>query len=215
MARSKYKKHETEFSDAASALEADSASAGVDSRPEPSRSAKKRDSDAMKALGMSLAELGTSQLQDLKLSDALFKAITDYQRITSNSAKRRQRGFIGGLLRDDATEAKAIEARYTALTQHDADAKRVHHQLEDWRERLIADDSALTEFLNEYGTNTKSAEHSSESEQKEPEQEESGQMVSAQELRTMIRRARTAKDEAQRKKATKALYRKLAHIAQA
>ena len=210
MARSKYKKHETEFSDAASALEADSASAGVDPRLEPSRSAKKRDSDAMKALGMSLAELSTSQLQDLELSDALFKAITDYQRITSNSAKRRQRGFIGGLLRDDATEAKAIEARYTALTQHDADAKRIHHQLEDWRERLIADDSALTEFLNEYGTSPKSAEHSSE-----PEQEESGQKVSAQELRTMIRRARTAKDEAQRKKATKALYRKLAHIAQA
>ena len=213
MARSKYKKQETEFSDAALALDADSTSAGVTPHLEPSRSAKKRDSDAMKALGMNLAELSPRQLQDLELSDALFKAITDYQRITSNSAKRRQRGFIGGLLRDDAAEAKAIEARYTALTQHDADAKRVHHQLENWRERLIADDSALTEFLDEYGTNAKGADRSAG--ENVHGQEQSEQKVSAQELRTMIRRARTAKDEAQRKKATKALYRKLANIAQA
>jgi len=142
----------------------------------------------MKALGMKLAQLSPGQLKDLQLSDALFKAITDYQRITSNSAKRRQRGFIGGLLREDPEVASAIEARFVALTQHDADAKRAHHQLEQWRERLIADDSALTDFLNDWPDS------------------------SAQELRTLIRRVRSAKDEAQRKKATKLLYRKLASI---
>jgi len=136
----------------------------------------------------------------MDLGEPLFKAITDFQRITSNSAKRRQRGFIGGLLRDEPDAAKAIEARFTAMTQHDADAKRVHHQLEEWRERLIEDDSALTDFLNQLKSDANNdSEHRPE--------------VSAQELRAMIRRVRTAKDEAQRKKATKLLYRKLSSLA--
>jgi len=183
MARSKYKKHETDFLSAEADLRSE------DSQETVSRSAKKRESEAMKALGMKLAELSVRQLKDLDLSDALFKAITDYQRITSNSAKRRQRGFIGGLLRDEPDTAAAIETRFIAITQHDADAKRLHHRLEEWRDRLIEDDSALTDFLNEL-----------------PAQD------SAQELRTLIRRVRTAKDEAQRKKATKILYRKLASL---
>ncbi len=149
----------------------------------------------MKALGMKLAELSPQQLKTMELGETLFNAITAYQGITSNSAKRRQRGYIGGLLREDPDAASAIEARFTAITQHDADAKRVHHQLEEWRERLIADDSALTEFLD-----------------LQAKTDGAGQEISAQELRTMIRRVRTAKDDAQRKKATKLLYRRLASI---
>ena len=180
MARSKYTKQDAEPADS------DSPDTDV-----VSRSARKRESDALKALGMELAELSTRQLQDMELSEALYKAITDYQRITSNSAKRRQRGFIGGLLRGDTDEAEAIRARYTALTQHDADAKRLHHDLENWRDRLIESDEVLTEYLNVNAG------------------------APAQELRLMIRRVRKARDEAQRKKATKILYRKLASIAQA
>ena len=156
-----------------------------------SKSAKKRGADELKALGMQLAELSASQLKELELSEKLTTAVTTYQRITSNSAKRRQRQFIGALLRSDPDEAEAIKARYLAMTEHDADAKRVHHGLENWRERLIAEDAALTDFLDEYTG------------------------ASAQELRVFIRRARTAKDDSQRKLATRALYRKLADIAQA
>jgi len=194
MARSKYKKHEADIPPA----ETDTPE--VSQAQEPvSRSARKRESDAMKALGMKLAELSVRQLKDMELGEPLFNAITDYQRITSNSAKRRQRGFIGGLLRDEPDGAEAIQMRFKAITQHDADAKRVHHQLEEWRERLIEDDSALTDFLNQFNNDTGTdSEHRSE--------------ISVQELRTMIRRVRTAKDEAQRKKATKLLYRKLSSL---
>lgn len=190
MARSKYKKHEAD-----SSLEEQFVS----------RSAKKRESDAMKALGMKLAELSVQQLKAMELGETLFNAVTAYQSITSNSAKRRQRGYIGGLLREDPDAANAIEARFTAITQHDADAKRVHHQLEEWRERLIADDSALTDFLDllskDDGAKNGGAKANGE-----------GQEISAQELRTLIRRVRTAKDDAQRKKATKLLYRRIASI---
>ena len=178
MARSKYKKHEAD----SSPEEAPTENSAVTAEEFVSRSAKKRESDAMKALGMKLAELSPQQLKTMELGETLFNAITAYQGITSNSAKRRQRGYIGGLLREDPDAASAIEARFTAITQHDADAKRVHHQLEEWRERLIADDSALTEFLD-----------------LQAKTDGAGQEISAQELRTMIRRVRTAKDDAQRK----------------
>ncbi len=200
MARSKYTKHKFTVDDP----DTDSVESSADDFV--SRSAKKRESDAMKALGMELAELSPRQLQELNLGEALYKAITDYQRITSNSAKRRQRGFVGGLLRNDLAEAQAIKERYAALTQHDADAKRVHHELEDWRERLIASDDALTEFLHKYAT---SVEHRPDRTMDEQA------VIPAQELRTMIRRVRSARDDAQRKKATRVLYRKLSSIAQA
>ena len=191
MARSKYKKNDPEFAqppaDPRNAVTNPSENSGDEERL-ASRSAKKRESDALKALGMQLAELSPRALAELDISEKLFKAITHYQSITSNSAKRRQRGYIGGLLREDPDEAKAIEKRYVAATQHDANAKRLHLELENWRERLIAEDSALTEFLTEQ------------------------RQSSAQELRLLIRRVRSAKDEAQRKKATRALYRKLASI---
>lgn len=177
--------------DAANLTEEEFIAAAAAEEAHNSKSAKKRDSDELKALGMQLAELSANQLKELELPEKLNTAVTTYQRITSNSAKRRQRQFIAGVLRGDPDEASAIKARYLAMTEHDADAKRVHHGLENWRERLIADDAALTEFLDEY----------------------SG--ASAQELRVFIRRARTAKDDAQRKKATRALYRKLSDIAQA
>jgi len=155
-----------------------------------SKSARKREADALKALGMQLAELSPSRLIELDLPEQLTTAITTYQKITSNSAKRRQRQFIGGLLRNDTDAADAIRARYLAITEHDADAKRIHHGLENWRERLIADDQTLTEFLHEFPR------------------------ASAQELRVLIRRARSAKDAKQKKLATRALYRKLADITQ-
>lgn len=177
--------------DAANLTEEEFKAAAAAEEAHNSKSAKKREADALKALGMQLAELSSSQLEELELPEKLATAVTAYQKITSNSAKRRQRQFIGGLLRNDSEEADAIRARYLALTEHDADAKRVHHALENWRERLIADDGALTEFLNENSA------------------------ASAQELRVLIRRARSAKDDKQRKLATRALYRKLADIVQA
>ena len=157
-----------------------------------SKSARKRDAEALKALGMQLAELSPKQLADMALDDVLLQAILDYQRITSNGARRRQRGFIGGLLRDaDETAVEAIRARFALLTEHDAHARREHHELESWRDQLILEDGALTDFLNAH-----------------PE-------GSAQELRHLIRRVRTAKNDDQRKLAARTLYRKLADIVQA
>ncbi len=164
----------------------------TDTADDQSKSARKRNADAMKKLGLQLAELSAKQLSDMELPERLHKAITDYQRITSNGARRRQRGFMGSLLRDAGSEEVArIQARHSLLTEHDAHSKRIHHDLEIWRERLIDDDAALTEFLDQHpGT-------------------------AAQELRTVIRRARTARNEDQRKIATRALYRKLSDIVQA
>ena len=66
---------------------------------EPSKSARKRDAQRLKALGQQLAELNDEQRAALPLPETLAKAIADYRRITAHEAKRRQGQYIGRLMR--------------------------------------------------------------------------------------------------------------------
>jgi len=116
----------------------------------PSKSARKRDAQSKKALGVRLAELNDEQRSTLPLPDALAQAITDYRRITSNEAKRRQAQFIGSLMR--AIDTAPIERALDDLNRASAQARYAHHETERWRERLIADDAALTEYLSAFPT---------------------------------------------------------------
>ena len=161
-----------------------------------SKSARKREAEALKDFAMQLAALSERQLGELALNEKLRAGIDDYRRIRSNGARRRQRQYLGGLLRAlDADTLATLKEQYARATEHDAHAKREHHALEQWRERLIDDDSALTDFLDTYP------------------------QASAQELRTLIRKARDAArkpggDDKARRTAGRALFRKLASIAQ-
>lgn len=153
---------------------------------QPSKSARKRAAQAAQKLGERLAEQKPSLLDDLGLDSRLREAIDKYQSFKSREARRRQRQFIGSLMR--AQDTDAIEARLQALTEHDASSKLAHHTLETWRERLIKDQgkTTLTEYLNEH-----------------PD-------CDAQQLRQLVRRAQKAADEQHRRTNSRALYRFLA-----
>ena len=116
----------------------------------PSKSARKRDAQRLKALGIRIAELNDAQRATLPLPDVLANAIDAYRRITSNEAKRRQGQFIGSLMRD--IDVAALEQALDDLTRDSAQARHAHHTTERWRERLIADDAALTEYVAEHPT---------------------------------------------------------------
>ena len=115
---------------------------------ESSKSARKRDAQRKKALGVRIAELNDEQRATLPLPDALAQAISDYRRITSNEAKRRQAQFIGSLMR--SIDIEPIELALDDLDRSSAQARYAHHETERWRERLIADDTALTDYLREF-----------------------------------------------------------------
>ena len=65
-----------------------------------SRSAKKRQSTSLQRLGEALLALPAARLAQLPLPENLQQAIADFRGMTSNEAKRRQKQFIGKLMRD-------------------------------------------------------------------------------------------------------------------
>ena len=113
-----------------------------------SKSARKRDARRLKALGQQIAELNDEQRATLPLLDPLAKAIADYRRITAREAKRRQAQFIGRLMR--TVDVAELENALDGLTRSSAAARFAHHETERWRDRLIADDAALTAYLAAY-----------------------------------------------------------------
>lgn len=79
-----------------------------------SKSRRKREADAMQALGKKLTELKPAQLRELSLSEGVLDVIHEYNRLpNSHEAKRRQLQFIGRVMRDN--NAEAIEARLEKL----------------------------------------------------------------------------------------------------
>ena len=123
-------------------------STDVDASEIKSKSQMKREMEALQSLGERLTELNDKQLELVPLEDRLLNAITEYRRLRKNEARRRQRQFIGKLMRDTDAEAivevlERFDASRTAHTQH-------FHKLEQWRKRLLDESQALTQFLDEY-----------------------------------------------------------------
>ena len=90
----------------------------IDQSPEydgPSKSQVKRDLIALQDMGVELVALSAGQLNKLTLPDVLRGALRDAQRITQNGAKKRQRQYIGKLLRDIKGVSAAANARQHAL----------------------------------------------------------------------------------------------------
>lgn len=109
----------------------------------------KKQSDAVQALGEQLLTLRLGLRDKLDLPDKLIEAVEDAKRITNFEGRRRQMQFIGKLMRklDDETVA-AIETAMTEQHQGSpADTLRLH-LAEQWRDRLISSDDAVTEWLN-------------------------------------------------------------------
>lgn len=115
---------------------------------ELSKTDLKREMDRLQALGEDLLTLRADLLAGLGLSEKLLDALTEAKRITNFEGRRRQMQFIGKLMR--LLEPHTIAAAQAALdTQHkgSAEEKLALHQAEQWRDRLLADDDALTEWL--------------------------------------------------------------------
>lgn len=101
----------------------------------PSKSARKRHSTDLQALGEALIELSASELAALPLPEPLRDAVLLAQRITAHGGLYRQKQYIGKLMRKFDAEPirEAIEAR--------RDRERVEamrfHRIEEWREKLL------------------------------------------------------------------------------
>lgn len=114
----------------------------------------KKESDRLQLLGENLLTLNAGLMARLiethGLSEKLIDAVADAKRITNFEGRRRQMQFIGKLMRklDDGV-ISAIEAALEEQRKPSALATLALHQAEQWRDKLIADDDALTRWLEQ------------------------------------------------------------------
>jgi ribosome-associated protein len=112
----------------------------------PSKTRRKRDAEGMQALGEALAELPAEALADLGLPERLLQALEEYRRISSHEARRRQRQFIGKLMRD--VDPEPLQAYLDDRQRPAREQARLFRLTERWRDRLVADGGpAVQEFL--------------------------------------------------------------------
>lgn len=115
---------------------------------EQSRTDLKKESDRLQNLGEALVTLRADLLAKLELSDKLLDALAEAHRITNFEGRRRHMQFIGKLMRqlDEATVA-AAEAALEEQRRPSAAETLTLHQAEQWRDRLVADDAALNDWM--------------------------------------------------------------------
>jgi ribosome-associated protein len=113
-----------------------------------SKTKRKQEMHALQALGVALVELPLSQIDALALPEPLATAIREAQQITSHEGRRRQLQYIGKLMR--RVDAEPIRNALEELQGRAASARARHRRVEQWRDRLLGDDDALTEFAREH-----------------------------------------------------------------
>jgi ribosome-associated protein len=113
-----------------------------------SKTRRKREMHELQSLGAALVALPETQLHEMQLGSELLEALLQARRIRSHEAKRRQLQYIGRLMRE--LDPEPIRARLAALEGSSAQAAAAHRRLEALRERLLADDAALTRYASEH-----------------------------------------------------------------
>lgn len=149
----------------------------------PSKSEAKRESDALQKLGAVLVEAARDRVKRVPMPEDVREAILMCQTITNHEGRRRQLQFVGKKMRTlDEEEVAVIQRAIDSWKGASKSETAALHALERRREKLLADDSALTVLL---------AEH--------PE-------LDVQHLRTLIRNARKEQAESKPPKAYREIF---------
>jgi ribosome-associated protein len=117
----------------------------------PTRTQQRRDALAVLAFASQLSELPPSKLARAELPEDVLREIDNLRRITSHIARKRQLGFLAKVMRrhdDEAFEtAKALLGENRDQQRKETAAM---HRLEALREKLLQNDDALQELIDEH-----------------------------------------------------------------
>lgn len=141
----------------------------------PSKSARKRHSDDLQALGEALIELSDAELAELPLPEQLHDAVVLARRITAHGGLYRQKQYIGKLMRK--IDAEPIrEALHARRDRERVEALRFH-RVEQWRDRLLSEGPEALAKLKAEFPQIDSAAVSALTERARKEQQHSTQKV--------------------------------------
>ena len=114
----------------------------------PNKTQLKREIRALNDLGKELVNMPDSAVKKVPLSDDMRSAIADAKRF-SRGALQRQLRRIANLMQHEDVEAIKLEIQRQKQPSRQQTAEL--HQLEEWRDRLIAgDENLLTELIDKY-----------------------------------------------------------------
>lgn len=154
----------------------------------PSKSELKRQDLQLRELGVALVELPAAELESLDLPEKLLDAVTACRSIRAHGARLRQEMYIAKVLRH--VDVEPIRAAIERRSEVDRQRVRREHHLEQWRDRLLADEAAAwTELAGAID---------------EP--------AALQQLRTLARQARAEKAAARPPAAARQLFRRLREL---
>lgn len=155
----------------------------------PSKSQRKRDMDALQDIGEELTQLNEQQLASVELPESLRDAVLEARAMKRNEARRRQMQYVGKLMRQ--VDPAPIRIKLDGFLSVSAEQTAQLHHIERWRERLIDDPQAVSEFIAAY-----------------PE-------ADSQQLRTLIRNAVTERERGKPPKHFRALFQMIRGLAEA
>lgn len=151
-----------------------------------SKTKRKAAMDELQDIGVRLIELSKDKLAKLDLPETLLDAIKEAKRITANGASRRQRQYIGSLMRN--VDVAPILEQFEKWDGKNNEENAYFHRLENWRSRLINEDNALAEFMSEHPN------------------------IETQQIRTLIRNAKRELAQSKPPKSSRDLFKLLREI---
>ena len=114
----------------------------------PSKTQRKKAVHELQALGEALVELSEERLGQVEMPDFLRDAVMAARGITAHGARKRQFQYIGKLMRK--VDAEPIRAKLDTWLAQSRGPALAHKRAEEWRNRLLDVDGALSDLLREF-----------------------------------------------------------------
>jgi ribosome-associated protein len=155
----------------------------------PSKSQLKRDMTALQKLGAELIAEPRERVKRVPMPEDVRDAILECQTITDHEGRRRQLQYVGKKMRTlEDEEVALIRKTIDSWKQPSRAETAAMHAIERRRDKLLADDGALTELRAQYP------------------------QLDLQQMRTMIRNARREQAENKPPKAYREIFQVLKQL---
>lgn len=157
-----------------------------------SKSQLKRESEAQQAVGERLIDLSPEKLAQLDLPEKLVDAVELARKLLERNergALKRQKQYIGKLMR--SVDVEPIETKFAEWERGNRAQTAQLHRLEQWRERLLTQESAVEQWVNAYP------------------------QTDIQRIRTLIRNAKKEQAASKPPKSSRELFKLLREISEA
>jgi ribosome-associated protein len=117
----------------------------------PSKSQLKRESTALQKLGQELINEARDRVKRVPMPEDVRDAILECQLIKDHEGRRRQLQYVGKMMRSlNEEEVALIQKTLDSWKGASKEETAAMHALERRRERLLADDGALTDLKARY-----------------------------------------------------------------